>query len=1271
MTGTSSVSMTVANALTGAISSVGESSLGRVVVGVDATANNLIDGMLLPATQSAVKARGYKYRNNGAIGTVPVLTSQQLQVTKTSKDLRIMRIQRDAVNLLTRACQTSDALGNKHPDFTDIGAAHLRLTLPVPTTSKISGFEPRKVRGDEHSGPPSPTGSETGSESIPASVADSPKSSGYKRCKKKVDSLFSFMKMPRSTANLAPQPKTKNKKLQRTHVVDPNRDPLLDVINDADPLNDPFLLGSEHQEEDFGPITRTDDAYEEPTARPNTPLGTLGLALRTRGSDDGSDESEGGSPGSQHCSACGWFVGINAVTRGIAGRMLDVANPAGAMDLFVLDVIMPTELLSSCIETADSLIGDEKPAKNLHLQKAQRKLKRLVSNKLDLPTYIYLETITNLVTMAILLDSGETGKNHCNVFAYTGEQATFKDFFANQHLEAAIEDLDSAKKEAGHPVEGIVFSVPAPEMKGTLSEELVMYETAAFGEYELTEKKNVVGAVQVGVDLLGKPSPNDHKSPLNFICAVYRHLGDSDTVVAEGTPFEYVVHLDRSEKSALSKTHERVWDDMTSDHGGDFVKMLTCGEQRFDYDFFTNGKPNSYSTESYERWLEEQIADERFYATDNAMCELLSNTKATQEHMQQIKASGQCKKGEDSSRARAVISPGVAGSEGLHQARTSPMIKALEALHAILYNHTNLKGLTEETKRIRFAEFLRAVPKGAIVFGTDKSKNDSCFREAVWKKCVQYLAKMNDIFEEQVMTRAYVYSPNEATAKQSFPTGTLDMKYWIIKLTPLLAILLSGIGPTSFFNRLESTVENGTTVLEVYGEEAYQKWRIAERRAVASQHPAWSRHALPHVAEFVEWAPLAPHMVTDTSIKCDKLEEDQIDTYHMGLYEGDDQAHVIIPPTTEVWKDLSIKDTVMKYSAEMSKATNFIFEAAFPVDDMDMVGRNSVYDMLSAWIALPNGRADAYEVAVIVPKILKAIRKLPHCTISSQHTIITDDNLEPVDVERDDKFWSLALTKFFALAIINQESLGVRGLFLAHGDYCYQQLERLIGKQSAYSHETIYGDRDPEKRQIEEAASTTFACCGAMREHAHETLANVKKERVTRTCCAAWRTELPALATEPKEKVIAALLAFDSLTMSLDITDQHISDPMLLWQELDIGCLLEPLVMHATSNHKKVAAMFRSTKLLADSEETVELARNYASTKPTGPATKDSRADDNAGGPKGGKGKGKNKGKGKGGKGKDKGSADAKGKGKHPNTPFRPYSKSGATTDKWWRTGGR
>lgn len=1235
----SSVSTAVADAMAGALTRVSDSSIGRFAAGVDATAMNLIEGVVSPATRQTVMSRGYQYRNNSASGAQSVLTVQQLQIAKTSSDLRIVRVQRDSVNLLTRACQYSDALGRKHPTFDQEGATHLRLTFSAPTTIGISGFEHRTAVVDSV-GPPDPRGGSTvagaGSEPIPALVSD---------CSDQGEEPDQRLHTEEST-------------LRRT---------------------DSTFIG--------GGLNLSDDETLESDSllsdRPaSTPLGHLGERLEAtqavsrqvrkasrwqivnnRWSSVG-EWCETKMPSAKGlCGMCsktyGAASGATDKARSFFGSVARVANPAGARDLYVLDVTLPTAVVTACMETADMLLIEDKAAKNLHVQKALRKLRRHVSGNVSQGTYNYLETITTLAMMAMALDLGASGTNHCRVLGYTANQPDFSDFFASTKLEDALDDLKDAKAEAGHPLEHVVWAGPAPEVKGSLNETLVMYETAQFGDYELKEKKRVIGAVHVGVDLLGKQAPNDHTDPLSFVSAVYRHLGDSQTTVAEGTPWEYVIHLDRSKKSKLSSYHDRVWDDLIDDQGDDFKELLTTLEQRFDFDFQEDGKPSSYSEDSYEHWLTEQLADERFFQAENAMTDLLSQIKATKQHMQDLKASGACKKGEDSNRARMVITPGRMGSEGLHQARTSPLIRALEALHAAIYNHTNLKGLNEETKRIRFAEFLRAVPQMAIVFGTDKSKNDACFREAVWKKCIAYLARMADIFEEKVTVRPYVYAPDEHIAENAFPNGTLDLKYWIIKLTPMMAILLSGIGPTSFFNRLESTVENGVGVLVMHGEEAYQKWRKAERCAQVSTHPAWDFQQLPHAAEFVEWAPLAPCMVKDTSIKVANLKDDDIYTYHMGIREGDDQLHCFIPPMTDEWRGLDTKSAIAKYVSLVSEHTGFIFEAAYAANPLDMVGHNAVFEMLSGWSGMPKGNLvhdGPYEKAVIVPKVLKALRKLPYCALSSEHKVDHTDMCDP-DVIKDEKYWSLGLTKYYSLALMNYESLGVRGLFLSHGDYCYEQLIRLLGKQGAFNFSVTYGDRDPERRDIEEFSATKFEHCGVMRDAVHEQIARVNEARVIRVCACAWRNELPGLEGVDKVDLYASLLAFDHVTMRLNIDANMVEDPMLLWESLsDIGCILEPLVRQATGSLCQVAKLYRSPKMFADSTETVELARKLACVKSKVASDKDRGSDSAAKPPNTAKGKGKSKpdGKGKGadgpkskGKGKPQPSK-GKGKGKAP-----------------------
>jgi hypothetical protein len=74
-------------------------------------------------------------------------------------------------------------------------------------------------------------------------------------------------------------------------------------------------------------------------------------------------------------------------------------------------------------------------------------------------------------------------------------------------------------------------------------------------------------------------------------------------------------------------------------------------------------------------------------------------------------------------------------------------------------------------------------------------------------------------------------------------------------------------------------------------------------------------------------------------------------------------------------------------------------------------------------------------------------------------------------------------------------------------------------------------------------------------------------------------------------------MEFDSVSLSIEITDEMIDDPMLLWLELDVGCLQAPLVFHASANLSKITQQYRSSNLKADSQQTVLLARQLAGIK--------------------------------------------------------------------------
>jgi len=1150
---TSSVSAMVSVAAGG----VRDSVLGRTARGINATAGYALDTFLEVPSTLLSNIRGYQYRNFARIGGASVLTPQQVLVMRTSSDARLQTAIRDSAGALQKLVTIADAL-EEMPYF-DEGGVTLRICLPVVSAMKRPGFTYRSGRREfgATAVDPLPTVPEC-PEPCSDDESEESDSSGEELLYQKGCAL----------------PSARDSCLSE-HALIKLGEELLDRAVDLDP----FMIGNPDGPTPRCPLCSGAEQLVEGITYLLTPF-SKGAGKAKKG-------------------VCWSVVSARSVVASGASSVLNAANPVGIHNLCVVDLEIPTTVHNACLQAAGAHTIETKPAKNILIKRPLRKLAKVVTESES--NFAYLEAVTTLVTMAALMDVGSSGASHCSVVSYTKKQETHVDFFATTDLADSYDAVKDAKEAAGHLHDGIVACVPAPEVKGSISKVMKMYETPLLEEYAMVPKPQVMGAVVSGVDLFGKSSPNDHKDPINYIGAVCRHLGDKEHTVNEGTEFEYTIKLDHSKKSHMSKAMTRVWEDMLEDHR-DLFKQFILDGKKFEYDFLEDGKPSAYTHERYTAWLEEQMLDEQFFLQDTALNRLLTNTKGPDVLMQQLRATGNLKKGEDSSRARAVITPGVAGNEGLHQARTSPMVKALEAFHAALFNHGNLKGCTEETKRIKFAEFLQSIPKGGIVFGTDKSSNDAFFRESVWSMCVKYLAMANEVFAEQVVTRAYVYSPEEGLASPAFPEGTLDLKYWVVKLTPLMAFLLSGIGPTSFLNRLQSIAEIGTFVLTVYGEEGYTKWRFAETHGQASTHPAWDKHPAPHIAEVVDWVPMTSIMTKDGKPADEKLKDEDVFNYARAVCEGDDKAHGCLPPSGPEWTGLSTTSTVQKMTSALSKSSGFIHEAAPPTNEWDMRGKNSVFEMLSAWVGFPFPSPPAHEVVVIVPKPDKALKKAAMTTISQQLTLTKDDDNNVTGVVHNATYLSLAATKHYSLAIVNRESLGVRGFFRSHGDYFFDLLEKLVGVQSAYSHKTEYGPRDPEARGIAEAANTTFQALGVMRDAAHDAILRSSPERCMRVCIVAWKSALPELEKVPRERLTASLLAFDNITMSTPIEEGHIDDPVGYWEHLDIGCLLSPMVSMATRNLQKLKKVFGDTKITADSEATVALARNIArpSTQTTG-----------------------------------------------------------------------
>jgi hypothetical protein len=403
-------------------------------------------------------------------------------------------------------------------------------------------------------------------------------------------------------------------------------------------------------------------------------------------------------------------------------------------------------------------------------------------------------------------------------------------------------------------------------------------------------------------------------------------------------------------------------------------------------------------------------------------------------------------------------------------------------------------------------------------------------------------------------------------------------------------------------------------------------------------------------------------MTTDLKLDAAKLQlpenQDKVVSKTIGPNEGDDQAHIILIPDTPEWTTLSPIGAMKKYCALLSKYTGFRFVPAIMAHDDDMRGRSAVFEMCSCYIGFPHGNSPMWEVVVIVPKVLKSLRKVPRSSVSILHEQILDEHKHVVDVKKDEVYWALCATRSYAIAILNFESLGVRGVHLRHADRAFDHLVRLVGEQKAFEYACKYGDRDPERRALEEYADTTYTHLGVMRQETHEKIQNVNLWRVVRVCVAAWQADLPALANEKREDIGAALFRFDEITLATEIVDEFVEDPLLYWEQLDIGLLLKPLVAYATMNHNKVAALYSNVMVSADPEQTVAIARQLAKPgRKEAPAEKGSDTKDTAKGQKG------NTKKVKGGKDKGKGTpdfvTDSAGYTTHFTAPAKGVGKSG------------
>jgi hypothetical protein len=678
---------------------------------------------------------------------------------------------------------------------------------------------------------------------------------------------------------------------------------------------------------------------------------------------------------------------------------------------------------------------------------------------------------------------------------------------------ADLEDMiDEVNKELNAYDDNGIPMRPATELTGDHAEGgiVAQLDEDELLRWEGQEPTNELGGIKTGPNLFGKNMPLDTKDPRSMLSAYTRHLCDFEVKLPtdpnDNTKY-YTFKMRKFTDTRDLRYLKRVWDDIAAQDKATFEEMLADGSLA-------------------------PVLEGPSSMTEDAFYEALQATETQQDNnMKSILGTLFNKRGEDGDRARFVTMPGRLGSDKLHHARMAPMIKALEHMHKEKRNHRHVKGQDEEARRHALGDFLRGMGKGKFLFSTDKKSNDRCWTLQHWEIFLDYLDEVTvSQFKPFMETYCYTRAPTEQ--------ADLKHKYCTFVLSAYLLYYFSGINPTSFGNRLMSEAEAGVLTLTIFGEEAYAKWladRIAQKE---SDDPFWIS-GWKHGTK-LQHAHVAP--VSD-------------------MNEGDDKA--IALESTAKGVELSCEQLADLMVTNAGKYTGFAYEIAFMPHQELNCGRKSVGEFCSIVFGLPaHGVQGHIAPAVIVPKPLKALNKAAWSSTLAV-TYVRDTTGRIVNVVHDDRFHRYAATKLLALSIINYESPFVGKYLLACAEH---HLGKLTGPDSRT---TLYDNRDPEARGLEEWSATTFQDLEKMHAKAQQANAITFAPRDLHVALQAWRIDLP-LKGISDEVIIHALLALDDAAASFEVSDRHITDPGAVFSELPFGALLKPLLQVAERGYRKL-----------------------------------------------------------------------------------------------------
>lgn len=679
---------------------------------------------------------------------------------------------------------------------------------------------------------------------------------------------------------------------------------------------------------------------------------------------------------------------------------------------------------------------------------------------------------------------------------------------ATEQLEKAIDSL--RRTQAG--TANLIPCVPATAFTGTPYEDMKVSVTEE--QHEALLKQQLAGedgvtqhAFYCGPNITGAQPPLDTKHPDTWASAYTRHFCrvEKEVPLPDGEVFKVVVDKAESQSKMLSGHERRVWADIIEQHTELFEEWLTNNPPAV-----PEGKPHSISRDEYEAIKGEVQWDEQWGARKVLRSALF------------------LKAGEGSERGRFITLPGADARDARrHQCAASHITQIIEKFHLDQFGFRNFKGCTVTGRAKKVARFVAASDNETVTIGYDKSSNDRTWNHRKWEQYENYSMAMAKVladayFDDHVQPLLEADAAHARTIEWRgvYLTVAAEIQYWY---------LMSAVGPTSLCNRMGGDVSIGAGILQVAGEDAYDRWLEWCSGIGAEVWDDAPAEYYPHVHDGI----LVKENVTEGFA-------------HMN--EGDDTVVRIVRKKKE-----SNTDAVSRFTRGICTATGEVWEPAYVnAEHLDKHGGPRSCVEITSLIVAQSYNVETHDVHhAYVPKPIKRLDKLAWTLSASLK--VADTPAGKVGV-LDHMYYRLNATRCLSMCLEMGDALFTRQIVLRTAEYHLQELRKLPRVKEMDV--PLYGDRTMEARQLPDAPGLIGDSIEKAFVKVTEFIArvNVEDDMCLEANANAWCLACPRLIKDGKA-LRRTLIELDAVAASIPITHDHIHDPVSYLSLFELGPL--------------------------------------------------------------------------------------------------------------------